>query len=154
MYQNMQQTDWAYLAGLFDGDGGFSVMMPDRTPQVAMSIANNDDAVIDWLSSTFEGNVHYHPNRRLKVFNFSKRCMKVVVSVMLTYLKVKKEEAKIVARMIENTYPNAQGKADRVNDALALYESVYKRNGKVSVRHGTYDRLITLKQEYKNRGTL
>jgi len=49
-------TEWAYLAGLIDGEGSISVMRQGGKPAaVRVRFNNTDEAVIDWVLIRFGG---------------------------------------------------------------------------------------------------
>lgn len=74
-------TDWAYLAGIIDGEGSIALVQrkpgsffranrgrycysrPDNSYQCYVTISNTDEKMIDWIRYTFEGSVYFSRRR-------------------------------------------------------------------------------------------
>ena len=52
----LSRTEWAYLAGLIDGEGSITIMRQKGKPAaVRVRFNNTDEAVIEWVISRFGG---------------------------------------------------------------------------------------------------
>src|SRR5262252_5226632 len=67
-YQQVAAVDWAYLAGIIDGEGCVSIVMQRqvkcrRTLRhiLKLFVGNTDPRLISWCREIFGGSVHYRP---------------------------------------------------------------------------------------------
>jgi len=101
----------AYIAGLVDGEGSIFVAavgpMRDRTVYPIVTIAMTHRGLIEWLTEKLQTgpiqlhnqtNIRLHPHykRQYRVQMVGKRAM-LLCEVMLPFLKVKHEQARLVA---------------------------------------------------------
>lgn len=101
-----EQEKWAYIAGLFDGEGSISMNQVNRkycTIQCSLRITNTNKQIIDWLSKTvpysFKTIQHHksRPNAR-DAWHFEihkQKAIKKFLEKLLPYLKIKKQQAEL-----------------------------------------------------------
>ena len=140
------KSKFAYLAGFIDGEGSFSVTKTyskqikpyskkvkkeDKVTvryvcyKLDISVTNTNKAVMDWIAFTFGGKVYsggnvnrnpkYKPRHTWHVSN--REACRVLITSILPYLIVKKEQAKTALEFIE-TYRNSIG--DLTDPAVVL----------------------------------
>ncbi len=131
------QSKFAYLAGFIDGEGSFSitktyskqikpyskkVKKEDKVSvkyvcyKLDVSVTNTNKEVMDWIAFTFGGKVYsggntnrnpkYKPRHTWHVSN--REACKVLITSILPYLIVKKEQAKTALGFID-TYRTSIG---------------------------------------------
>lgn len=101
-YVNVSPTDWAYFAGLLDGEGTIhKSRVRGRNGNRVVSIANTHEGVMAWLDTTFPGGSFYvqrwegKPNewfRRLDVHHIRwtrARLIEALLMGALPYLQIK-----------------------------------------------------------------
>lgn len=118
LYAHVSPVEWAYLAGIIDGEGTIHVFdgnveRDGRTVRGArriVSVANTDEALIAWLRAKFpESNLYtQHPNegeqfaRKIPVHHVRwtrSGALRELLTGLLPYLIVKKEKA---VRLLEH----------------------------------------------------
>lgn len=102
-------NDCIYAAGFIDGEGCITTSGPSG---FRVSVANTDREVLDWLVSTFGGNInnqHLPENPRWnaswKWIVCSKPDVSRFLSAIYPFLKIKRDQAKVVLDFLEK-YPN------------------------------------------------
>ena len=143
----LTDTEWAYLAGLIDGEGTIGIYKhydPRRKTdgmyyQLNFRLANSNKEVIDWIISKLGGNlVVYQPRYKqsLKSYVWSairKDLQLTVLKGVLPYLIIKKRQAEIGIKFLEvSEYRKWEGRnAERTRLTLIKYEffeELYKRS--------------------------
>lgn len=104
----MDSRMWAYLAGLFDGEGhlGFSFSSKmSAYPTPIMSIGNTNKEVIEWVKTNFGGGVLMRPRpSRSTMWEWClwrRDGMGEIIRGMLPYLIIKKRHAELMLRYFE-----------------------------------------------------
>ncbi len=97
----MKETDLAYVAGFFDGEGDCGIRMPKarngkRYKKLEARLTQNDRAVLEWVKELFDcGSIHAKKDDRTPntchALQFSYRSARVFLTAIEPYLKVKKE---------------------------------------------------------------
>jgi len=113
----MTETEWAYFAGILDGEGSIyaSASVPSKQPsgkvytccQTTLCVTNSDPRLIDWLASKLPGNTQeYTPaqtpkNSRKRVFKWycNGENMCVALRGALPYLIIKKRQAELMLEL-------------------------------------------------------
>ena len=118
----MNKITLAYIAGLFDGEGCFTLTRRDRVnsfgfqPQILLSSTDKD--VIWWLKDTL-GFGYYTEKKRLisggyKVYNYGVgnfHDVKKLLDLLLPYLKIKRNVAKLLYEWIAHHKVAPRGRA-------------------------------------------
>lgn len=102
----LTREEWAYVVGLFDGEGNVSMRVTNRkfcTVQCSICVTNTSKEVIDWLVSRFRGFVscqvagwEYPHSRPVYRFIVKKQTdIAAVLRGLLPYLIVKRKEAEL-----------------------------------------------------------
>ena len=109
----LSDVDWAYLAGIIDGEGTVRIMKVTGGHYAPfVQIANTNIKLMDWLNHIFGGHVGGHiyrkkqipdsPNKICYNYNITKSVMiKQVLILTMDYLKLKQEQAKLVLALIQ-----------------------------------------------------
>ena len=112
----MNTKDISYIAGLFDGEGCFSLSRRSHSygdgfqPQIQMAITN--ERIVAWLLKTI-GFGHCYPKTRLthgglKVWTYlvtKHSDIKALLEILVPYLKIKKPQAKLLLEYATNHPP-------------------------------------------------
>jgi hypothetical protein len=100
----MTNIDAAYIAGLFDGEGCVLISTKQRFGRAVfwleISITNTDKPVLDWILATVGGRMQKKPhnkkgNRDLWRWRASSREAAGVLEILLPYLRIKREQARL-----------------------------------------------------------
>jgi hypothetical protein len=102
----MDAKDWAYLAGIVDGEGCISTLVLTRKNgvvdyQLRLSVANTSPALMQWLTEKLGGNVakrekKLKPTHRVRYEWYApSRDIIPILQSMLPYLVIKGEQAKL-----------------------------------------------------------
>lgn len=138
----MDNIKWSYTAGLFDGEGTFTISSLKRNelPDYVFAeiyITNTNQEVMSWLKDNFGGSIRL--SRRLgknwkdcyKWFLPAKR-RKEFITKILPYLIIKKNQAKLLLELftlMENQKASLRGK-----NGLTLEESKLRQDILVKVK--------------------
>jgi hypothetical protein len=118
----LKKSEWAYLAGLFDGEGCLKVVLRKRKKSAAfqlnLDICNTHRGVLDWVHKKLGGGVLYSTERSGKErrkFNWtlgSAPNMRHVLKGMLPFLLVKQQQALLAIAFLEKIRPqnNTRGR--------------------------------------------
>lgn len=137
------ETQWAYAAGIMDGEGSFSIGRGGRKPdkdhpngyynyQLLLSLGNTNEKLIGWLIETF-GGVKYlghraktdkHKNGYLWRIH-GKGSQREFIHGVLPHLLLKREQALLALEMI-----NTEGYNPEVRRELWLKMKHLNRKGK------------------------
>lgn len=122
----MTNTEKAYLAGLFDGEGCIYITAPplnqrDTKYQLLVHISNNYRPIIDELHERYGGTIQRVVTARKNVnftLHFRSRKAAELLRLMLPYLRIKKEQAVLALEFQEHmslfprgTHPLPEGTA-------------------------------------------
>lgn len=103
-----KDTELAYLAGIMDGEGFFSVRKRTDSVRIVnqIGIVNTDLGLLEWIQERFSGKVYPrppvkgHPTWKMKyewrIFN---RDLDIILPAILPYLVVKAQQAKLVIEL-------------------------------------------------------
>lgn len=126
-YLGLKDTDWAYLAGFFDGEGCVAIIETQRKRsrlsnrasypyyQIRMVITNTDYLLLESLQQQFGGSIHIHcqtGERTSKQFQWmldSRRKSEPVLRGMLPYLRYKNREVELALEFLCGVKPNNGG---------------------------------------------
>ena len=97
------ETNHAYLAGILDGEGTFSIQINNWGNFAAkISVPNNAFELHVWLNEYFGGSTKpSHKGRCFTTTWSSKETMLAVINAVIPYLVIKKREAEIVKLLLE-----------------------------------------------------
>lgn len=124
--------DWAYLAGLFDGEGCLKVSWARSlekkkrsvTWSLTLDICNTYYPVIEWVQSVFGGSI-YSQERRGKESGHRRRFhwsiwdssrVSNLLSGMLPYLKIKKHQSEIAIKFLATKRPKVGRKPAKLTE--------------------------------------
>jgi hypothetical protein len=105
----LNKIGWAYLAGLFDGEGYIRCSFKKhhkarkRNMEFWIIVTNTYLPILDYLKANFGGGIYESPSRSSKhkpsyFWKLTSRGAFVVLSHMAPYLKIKREQANLVLR--------------------------------------------------------
>ncbi|HEC75488.1 MAG TPA: hypothetical protein ENI26_14150 [Methylophaga aminisulfidivorans] len=103
------ECDLAYLAGMLDGEGTFSIQRTKNNVYCPrMNVGNTDKAALEWLKSKFDG--HLRPadvpkephHKQVWVLQWRVLEMLELIPKLLLFLHIKKKQAEIVLEYISH----------------------------------------------------
>lgn len=109
----MDDTDWAYLAGLLDGEGSFSLNgkirygktgKPYNRFDARITVNQTTKPIIVWVSKIFTSNISFtQPNDFNKkgvyqVQTHKRQTIIFIINNILPYMRIKKAHAKLLLR--------------------------------------------------------
>lgn len=139
---------WSYLAGIFDGEGNFTLSAYYRADSgdrlrfsFQIGVKNTDLRLMKWLISNFGGVYYTYQNKKHLDWKLShlwrpkgRRNMEKLILGILPYLVVKTEQAKIALEWIRLDGENNPSKR------LQLVDNMHKLNQRgTSVETNTLD---------------
>lgn len=96
-----RNTELAYIAGIFDGEGCVHI---DNALKLRINISNNNTAVLKWIKCLFGGAVYIYATRKNNAqYIISGRSAIAMLKAILPYLRIKREKA-LKAIEYEKTY--------------------------------------------------
>jgi hypothetical protein len=154
--KNPEKVDWSYLAGLFDGEGTFSIYHQRQYESTAIriEITNTKIELMEWLVQHFGG--QYYSHRR----SSPKHCIAYgwrpkgrtnsehLLLGLLPYLVIKKEQAKVALEYVRLPHNNGVDPelAKQRKEMLTKMQSLNKR-GSLSVETNTQETSQEVKRE-------
>lgn len=130
----MKETDLAYAAGLFDGEGCVSCNWNDHTsPTAIVMIVNLHEGCLKWCHERFGGNLCTRENGIFQWAISNKEEIRVFLSAVLPYLQIKEEVAAwaiVLAEMPHGNSLDKEGKAKRDLIAQTIHSLNRHRTGK------------------------
>jgi hypothetical protein len=112
----MNDLQWAYLAGIIDGEGTIGIVAPykgARGGRVELSVANTSPVLIEWLRATGYGRVH--PKQRAKAWhkdawawNVRGHQIEEVLSGVIPYLVIKAPHARLALQFLETVHSTSR----------------------------------------------
>lgn len=104
-FEDVEERDFIYLAGIIDGEGtitinGWKWRTCAGVPR--MEVTNTDERLTDWLEGTFGGHItpddNGNPNhKRRYIWYLNGKQTVILCQILIPYLKIKKEQAVLVA---------------------------------------------------------
>lgn len=116
------KLDFAYLAGLLDAEGTFSIYKKSNyigngKYTSVIKISNTDQRIFDWMADRFAGYMVVSPkgdNRKEGVWFLSGKSRESILLAVLPYLVIKKERAVIVLEWIRHCRKWADSHKDKL----------------------------------------
>ena len=115
---NLTETEWAYIAGLLDGEGVITVTKHrgryrrSKTAQYVpkVEISNTDRKVIDWLNSRINGVVWTSSRKKgwKKLYTWRLQRQEEILDFLLNvlpYLIIKSGQAKLMIKLLTLRQP-------------------------------------------------
>lgn len=134
----ISETDKAYLAGLIDADGHIIIKATRNTAYPGIGVNQTDFQALEWMADLLRGTVAFHTRRRTGSNGFHRKQMivrlhgrraQLLCKTILPYLKIKREQAKIVLQFPCDT--RSTGLSEDVNQLrFALKSKMHKLNGR------------------------
>lgn len=119
-WTDLQETDWAYIAGLLDGEGylgitsrsrqhkGSRQIIPSKSyrPRIAINMTNKQ--IIEYLHKLFGGfmcekintNIKWKNTYSLDIVDY--QTIKIIIQKCLPYFKIKQEQALMLLKFPHN----------------------------------------------------
>lgn len=115
------ETEWAYLAGIIDGEG--TICITGR-PRMVVAIYNSNPDLLDWIKLHFGGYVNWTPSRKpewkpIGRVQFADSFAIEILRGVLPFLVLKRRQAKIVLAYHETRLPLEGGRRQGVPWQLA-----------------------------------
>lgn len=103
-FGEVTETDLAYFAGLFDGEGYARINVAEDGVRFRLTIANTYKPVLDWLTTVFGGKVYTTASRTrshmLWTWQSDGQKLKWLLMAIQPYLKVKSDEVALVLQAV------------------------------------------------------
>ena len=119
------KTDYAYLAGLFDAEGSFSIVHHGDAYTSVARISNTDQRIFPWLLSRFRGYMHAQPRKDGRtegtwILSGKKKAAKEQqLLAIMPYLVVKRHRAIIYLDWIRYCRVWTRAKKDEIINQMA-----------------------------------
>ena len=107
----MNPTDWAYLAGLVDGEGTFFLGFdparcrgqPNFRPLVALTLNEREGFLLEEFRKALNGRSLWHDKKRhaLSLKFTEKATVRFLIENLLLYLKLKREHAELLLEAVD-----------------------------------------------------
>ncbi len=125
MTYNPSPTDWAYAAGLFDGEGSLRAKPNNNKPQyhVSFTLAQRDVTPLLWLEETIGGRVNLNNPRKTYWVCSARDEVQRILTGMRPYLIVKEDQVVAALQLLQLPRPIRGPEAD----ALAYTIRIAKR---------------------------
>ena len=123
-------TDWAYLAGMLDGEGTLTLVRRGKKRggyMVKVSIYGTDERLMTYLTETFGGSVARFDKRNpwKPMLTWSAVNIRELLIGAMPYLRLKKEQAVLLIRYIDTAIPAANGRKRGVPEGMiAIREDI------------------------------
>lgn len=163
------QTEAAYMAGIMDGEGTFSITKGrqnriykngerSQKPYYALHINayNTNKKLLDWVVENIGGTFYTHkdnpkkPNwkSRHMVFFSNRENMEALINLILPYLVIKKEQALVALRFLSlHGLPRPQEREELRREMLRLNDSWQRPKYSKSVTTNTPNISLDMKIE-------
>lgn len=132
-------TDYAYLAGLLDGEGWFGSAKSNNSyaPRIQIGMTNYD--VLFWCHTRFGGHIHDMGSSRVGIkqawkWNMSSNAIRTHIPHTLPFLKVKQQQGLLVVDWLTN-WSNTHGQ--RLSEELRSKQEELWRSLK-ALNQGTH----------------
>lgn len=127
---NLTETDFAYMAGIIDGEGSFIARLnKDGSFELNLRAGSRDKCLINWIESRWEGatNIAYpcdRPFYEWRLGSSSPKLLKLVTRI-IPYLVIKEPQAINFARAVEIAYmrPKTNCRGARIDDNYRLWST-------------------------------
>lgn len=134
-FDNLLPTDWAYLAGFYDGEGAMSTTRQVRNGhsyfQVKFVITNTEFHLLASLQAQFGGVVYTHKtlaeahHKRMHQWHMSAQAdILPVLAGMLPYLRYKRKEVELAQEFFSSSYMTLPGKVMTMKERTRRYKIV------------------------------
>lgn len=123
----MRIYDWAYIAGLFDGEGSVTASICQRKTatkggkagawvmNLSLRIANNDPTVLRWLEKEIGGTVRFHsPTRDSYVWIVQGDEARAIAMKLLKFSKMKQRQLRLLIKLLDTRTGNGYIATDEV----------------------------------------
>lgn len=122
----MSKLTAAYIAGFMDGEGYIGIIKDSRRVtfrrtdhyEVVIKIANTNKGIIDWLHSSYGGNVHHRiiggNNKDAYCWTLAGEKIVPFLDKVMPYLKIKRQQGELVKKLRKTYRPESYSYVDRV----------------------------------------
>ena len=126
----MNNSDLAYMAGIVDGEGSVNISYRrkkkygDTQARVGLFVYNSDVRLLKWIQKRFHGSVHVYAARQptwkpFGAWHASDLATMRVLELVLPFLVIKKDQAKIAIRFQKTKLPASLGRKNGVSISVA-----------------------------------
>lgn len=125
-----KNADWAYAAGIVDGDGTITGSMTQLYIQICVSMVGKE--VQDWLSSIFGGRQYVEKNyRQMHTWRIGGPTAKNFLEGVFPYLKLKQRQAAVALEFVSTQRGRGRGKGrtdEEINHQQLLMRVLFTLN--------------------------
>src|SRR3954465_1048284 len=132
-----ENTTLAYIAGFLDADGWITTFKNQfGAVSFNIGIVNRDLAVLQWVQSVYGGVVKpkHRPTARIGkkwsqtwTWNATSECVLTVLTELIPFLRVKREQAELVLEMVKTRQVRSPGCYKLEPEVKARREEIYIR---------------------------
>ena len=141
--ENNSDEDWAYLAGLIDGEGSVGIYYNKWSDGhfMQVQIGNMDKTLIDWIHLKFKGRRYLNRKTKFHLVKWHGRHAKEILDNVNPYLISKAGEAKVALMFAETL----QTKGANQHSRKKITDDILKK------RDNLVDLIkVTREKKYKN----
>jgi len=134
----LNDTELAWIAGFFDGDGSVGIRKYKRphcrSPiyDLVVKITNSNIEVLKWIQNHFGGTINHDHKSNCYKLRFGGRVGMRFLEAIFPYLKVKRKQAKLgIALQSRHTFQGGPGKflpKEELEEREQLYQELRKLN--------------------------
>lgn len=126
------ETDIAYAAGLFDGEGSVTINSPqkNRGYTLFVSVSQKNRLITDWLHELWPGYLGYNKRNDIHRWMLSSRKGSSFLETILPYLKGKKEVAKLGIELQNSKRIGLRNTPEYLEFCKNIKHKIIKLNGR------------------------
>ena len=106
----IKQTDYAYIAGILDGEGSISIT---NQFYLDVKIRNTNKTVLEWIQNLTPARGHIYADKRRVLFcyslQFSSKQALLLLKPLMPYLKIKKRQALLAFKFLQRLRGQTSG---------------------------------------------
>jgi len=137
----MKKTDWAYIAGIVDGEGCIRIVKTKEPKnksgykyQMVIGVNNTNEWLIHWLYFNFGGSIHLQAkldNRKpLWHWYLSSRKAQAFIELILPYLRLKRPQAEVAVQFSKRKHHRGKSDEERaIEEAEFILMKGYNKKG-------------------------
>lgn len=131
-----KDTDLAWIAGFFDGEGCVCIYRSKEAPSqlrpngrgrhvLNLTLTQNNKEILDWVASVFGGRVRsYRENICYRWYLCGRDKQRAFLYAVLPYLKLKKRQAELALEYLDTVLDAKQGYSPTPNDVLEIRQHI------------------------------
>jgi len=114
--KDVTETDLAYIAGLFDGEGSISTVFSNNKKNhlyLTICITNTDREILEWIKDILGGSIgiHHRPRGYRTCYRWvinHRLAIGRIMNALYPYLRIKKKQTELLLKLL-NTFQSQPG---------------------------------------------